>query len=95
MNVFEMEDATGKIIYLTKERWGHIVQRHTMLSNSLEAIKETIVNPLVIIEGNQNRRYYYRHYKNIISKEKYLVVVIKYLNGKGFIITGFYTERIE
>jgi len=97
MIIFEIKDITGRKIHLTKEKWRHIVQRHPALSNQTESIKEAIINPLVIIDSGlyKNLKYYYRYDKNIRLKEKYLLILIKYLNGKGFIITSYYTERIK
>jgi len=37
-------------------------------------------------------RFYYKFYKNL---SKYLLVSVKYLNGEGFVITAFYTSKIE
>ena len=53
--------------------------------------------PLLITKDKEEQdiRYYYKYFKTILSEEKYLMVVVKYLNGKGFIITSFYTDKIE
>lgn len=96
MIIFEVEDITGRIIYLTKERWRHIIHRHPLLFNQIESIKGTIITPLAIINSlsDENIRYYYTYNKKIKSREKYLLIIIKYLNGNGFIITSYYTQRI-
>ena len=97
MQFFEVKDRSGKIIYITKERWNHIIIEHPAVANKLEGVKETLVNPLVIKESkyDSNVRFYYKYYKNVKLKAKYLIVVVKYLNGKGFIITSFYTDKIK
>jgi|SRR3989344_6459935 len=97
MQFFEVKDRSGRIIYLTKERWNHIIIEHLTVSNKLEDVKETLVNPLIIRESeyDTNVRFYYKYYKNVKLKAKYLIVVVKYLNGKGFIITSFYTDKIK
>jgi hypothetical protein len=41
-----------------------------------------------------NVRYYYKYYKNRKSKAKYLRVIVKYLNGEGFIITAYFVIGI-
>src|SRR3989344_4709791 len=96
MNLFAIQDKTNRIIYITKERWRHILHDHPEMSDKIEYVMETLTKPLIITESenNQNVKYYYRHYKNINLKEKYLIVITKYLNGKGFIITSFYVNRI-
>ena len=92
--IFEIRDKTGRMIYLTPERYKHIL-KHPEMHNSLEEIKETIAFPhkIIVCPIDENIRYYYRHYKNKKSKAKYLRLVIKYLNGRGFIITAHYTNK--
>lgn len=67
---------------------------HPYMSGSLESIQETLLAPDIIERSfyRQDVKLYYKHFKNI---SKYLVVVVKYLNGVGFIITGFYTKTFK
>ena len=64
--------------------------------NELERIIDTLTRPLVIIkeEFDKTLVYYYLYYKNR-PHAKYLLVLVKYLNGKGFVITAFYTNKIK
>ncbi len=64
------------------------------MSDSLEQIKEALQNPDVIkkFDYDQDVRFYYRYYK---KRKQYLLVSVKYLNGKGFVITSFFTDRIK
>lgn len=95
MMFIEIKDKTGRIIYITKERWKHIVRSHPILGDKIWEIKNTLEKPLLITKGdNENTRYYYRYYKYIQQKERFLIVVVKYLNGKGFILTSFYVDRV-
>ncbi len=91
--ILEIRDKSKRLIYLTRDRWVHI-QKHPEMSGRLEEIKETLISPDVInkFEYDMNVRVYYKYYK--IRKE-YLLVSVKYLNGKGFIITSFYTNVIK
>jgi hypothetical protein len=93
--VFEVADKTGRKIRLTKKQWNHI-QKHPHMHESLERIEETIKNPLTIRydEYNQEVNYFYKEYKNMELRERYLFVSVKYLNGTGFVITSFYTNKI-
>lgn len=94
--IFEITDKTGRIIYLTEERYKHILS-HPEMNNQLENIKDTLVNSLKIIkyELEDNIAYYYKYYKNRKSIAKYLRVIVKYLNGKGFIITAYFIDKIK
>jgi len=92
---FEVLDKTGRKIYLTKERLKHIL-KHPHTSSNIETIKEVLKNPHIIRkhEINENSRYYYGHFKNRDPLERYLLILVRYLNNKGFIITAFFTNRI-
>ncbi|MBS3124621.1 hypothetical protein J4437_08415 [Candidatus Woesearchaeota archaeon] len=95
MYIFEVRDKTKRWIYLTDKRYSHIMQ-HSEMQNKIEEIKETLINPLKIINYSleDDIKYYYRYYKNRKSTAKYLRVIVKYLNGKGFIITSYFVDRI-
>ncbi|MBI4148909.1 hypothetical protein HY491_00525 [Candidatus Woesearchaeota archaeon] len=91
--IFQAKDKTGREIYLTDERWRHIL-KHPEMSNQMEQIKDALLFPDAItkVSYDANLRFYYRHDK---SRREYLFVSVKYLNGEGFIITSFYTDRIR
>ncbi len=75
----------------------HISKEHPAVANKIEEIKETLRSPISIRKSDydEEKRFYYRYYKNIKLKEKYLIVIVKYLNGEGFIITSFYIDKIK
>src|SRR3989344_2177457 len=95
-DVFEITDKTGRKIRLSKEQWEHIIKEHLVIANKLEEIKETITGPLAIRKSSydEKKRFYYRYYKDR-KTAKYLLIIVKYLNGQGFIITSFYTDKIK
>ncbi len=97
MKLFELIDKTNRLIYLTDERWSHIVSEHDALVGNLEKLKDTITNPLIVLGSNDNQKinFYYRYYKDRDTKERYLLVLVKYLNGIGFIITSFFTHKLK
>jgi len=96
MNIFEIKDKTGKKIRLTKKQWSHIRKKHPEIEK-YELIKETIVNPLKITDYDldESVKYFYRYYKHRISHEKYLQVIVKYLNGDGFVLTAQFKPYIK
>ena len=96
MNVIEIIDKTKRTIFLSEERYKHIV-KHEEMQNKLEWVKETLENPIKIATyfPEENVKYYYRYYKEITLKAKYLRVIVKYLNGKGFIITAYFVEHLK
>ncbi|MEX0920984.1 MAG: PBECR2 nuclease fold domain-containing protein [Candidatus Pacearchaeota archaeon] len=95
MDIFKITDKTGRKIRLTNKQWKHI-QEHPHMHESLEKIKEVIKNPLTIRKGEFDNKvnYFYKEYKEMSPKERYLFISVKYLNGDGFVITAFYTNKI-
>ena len=57
-------------------------------------IKETLQKPDLIqeFEYDSQVRFYFHYYK---EKREYLFISVKYLNGTGFIITSFTTDKIK
>ncbi len=91
--IFKTKDKSGRNIYLTDERWKHIL-KHPEMANQLEQIKDTLLHPdtITTVEHDPDVRFYYLYYKN---RKEYLFVSVKYLNGEGYIITSFYTDKIK
>jgi len=63
------------------------------MTNYLEKIKETLVKPTLLIlhKFDEEKMNYYLYIK---EKKMYLLVIVKYLNGEGEIITSFLTRKI-
>lgn len=57
-----------------------------------DLVKETLVNPNQIRRSRKDSNVYL-HYKRVNGK--YNCVVAKHLNGEGFIITTYITDRIK
>ena len=91
--IFRIKDKSGREIHLSKERWKHIKKHPHMDENKLEDIKNAIRNPLTV-RYNDEVKYFYREHKEMSSFEKYILVSVKYLNGTGFVITSFFTNKI-
>ena len=61
----------------------------------IEEIKETIKIPDKIINCSYNKAHYYKFYKNLKRPNNFILIVVKYLNGEGFIITTYQTDKIR
>ena len=94
--IFEVEDKSGRKIHLSDERWKHLNQEHPEVAPYLEDIKETLKNPLKITtyEYDENVKYYYKYFKER-ELAKYLLVIVKYLNEHGFIITAYFVRNLK
>ena len=93
--IFEVSSKTGRKIHLSNERWAHINQEHPEVAPYLGDIEDTITNPLRIVpyEDDDNVNYYYKYFKEI--QPQYLLVIVKYLNNHGFIITAYFVRNIK
>lgn len=92
--IFEVKDKSGRSIYLSKERWIHINQEHPEVAPFMEDIKDAIVTPVRIIQYEYDKkvRYYYKYFKQQLL---YLLVIVKYLNNHGFIVTAYFVRNIR
>ena len=53
-------------------------------------------SPDLIKQGNRADTFmYYKFFPRTVVSPKYLVLVIKYLNAEGTVVTGYFTERIR
>ena len=94
--VFEVVDKSKGRIRLTKRSWEHITITHREMSNYLEEIKQTLINPVKITAHMKvDLRNYYLYLKHRKHPEKYLRAIVKYLNGAGFVITAHFVRYIR
>ncbi|MBU2615488.1 MAG: hypothetical protein KKC19_00090 [Nanoarchaeota archaeon] len=93
--IFEIMDKTGRRIRLTEKQWKHIRKDHPEIEDEM-LIKNALRNPTKITSSSgSDKFYYYNYYKDRISSDRYLLAVVKYLNGDGFVITAFYVKYIR
>jgi len=92
--VFEVIDKTGRKIRLTRKQFKHIIC-HKGMENEIDKIKSALINPLKIIPHEEGELYdYYKYYKERKNKSKFPQVVVRYLNGKGFVVTSYFVRKI-
>ena len=99
-NIFEIVDKTGRKIHLSKERWTHItepISPHVYMANYLEEIKETVIKPDKITPSlrDEKKANYYKYFKHRDSKNKFLRIIVKYLNNHGLIISAYFISNIK
>ena len=93
MNLFETSDKTGRKIHLSNERWKHISKEHPEVTSYVEEFTDVLKNPIKITgtEVDEKVKYYYNQFK---VHGRYILIIVKYLNGIGFIITAYFTRKI-
>ena len=93
-NLFEVIDKTGRKIRLTRIQFQHVL-KHKGMEQYLEEIQNTLKEPLkIVFRHEENLADYYSHIRNK-KLHNYLKVVVKYLNGDGFVITAYFVESIR
>ena len=90
--IFEIIDKTGRKIRLTKEQWKHIQKKHPNLE--INDIKIAIKNSIVIYQIDGEIAVYYFYFKHRKEISKYLKIIVKYLNGKGYVITSYFVKNM-
>jgi hypothetical protein len=94
--IFETTTPNGKMLRLTNEGWDHICTVHPELKKELNKMKQAMKTPDLIKQGNRaDTLMLYKFFSKTIVSPKHLVLVIKYFNTEGFVITGYFTERIR
>ncbi len=98
MNIkFEVIDKTGRKLRMTDFNWHHIAKRHPEQASQKEKIIETLEKPDKITTSleDDETKYYYKYYKNLPHQYKFIKVIAKYLNGKGFIISSHFVKATQ
>ena len=91
--LFEVESKFKKKISISNEHWKHTSQiKHPEVSGLKDEIKQTLISPIEIKKSNSDRNVYLYYSKH---KSNFLCVVIRHLNGNGFIITAYITSKIK
>ena len=85
------KSITGKPIRLTDERWVHIVEGHPEMAGYLNDVLLAVDNPSWVVEGGDTELLALMY----MRPDKLLVVVYKEESNDGFIITSFFTSKIE
>lgn len=88
------KDRDGREIRLTNERLNHILE-HPEMESQESRIVETLLTPDSIIASHHDAtvHLYHKWYNETPVTQKYLVVVVKYLEQDAFIITAFFTDK--
>ncbi len=96
-NVLETIDKNGRTIHLSDERWKHIISEHPEVSPFIQEFKTILKFPTKIISVayDDQVHYFYKYFKERKSSTKYLQIIVKYLNGNGFIITAYFVRTIQ
>jgi len=94
--IFEATTPKGRKLRLTNEGWSHICTVHPELKKELNKVKQTMKTPDLIKQGNRADTFmFYKFFSKTVVSPKHLVLVIKYFNTEGAVITGYFADRIR
>lgn len=93
-NIFEIKDKNGRTIALRKKEWKHIVWYHPDVAKNIDWIKGAIADPVQMREDVENEKVYL-YQKWYKEQGEYLIVIVKHLNGGGFIITSYWSKNLK
>ncbi len=91
-DVFEVADKSGRKIKLANKQWSHIRQEHPLVEE--EEIRQTLISPLKIIQKSEDKYFYYQYFKYKDLPYRHLRVIVKYINGEGFVISAYFVRHI-
>jgi len=93
---FQATTPNGRILKLRDEGWRHICTVHPELQGELEKVRQVMMSPDFIKQGNKADTFmFYKFFPTTALSPKYLVLVTKYLNAEGIVLTGYFTERVR
>lgn len=96
MNIFEIQSPLNKKLRLTKIQWEHITLKHKELKNQQSKLIDALQDPdFVLYSQNDDNYQYHKWFSKTPVSEKHLLVVVKHLNGEGFVITAFFLSKVK
>ena len=96
--VLSAQSVGGKRIRLTETTWRKIQRDHLEFrdsADSLDAIRRAVEDPDYIVPGRFGVQITLAWCDAAPSRPKHIAVVLRELNGEGFIITAFFISRFE
>mgnify|MGYP001563981720 FL=1 len=93
MPVFEATDKLKRKIKFTAERKAHISLRHPEIIE-FDVFESVLAEPDIIKSSIYDDKVLL-YYKEVGKDYRYLAIVVKVLNGEGFILTAYKTNIIK
>ncbi|MBI4687581.1 MAG: DUF4258 domain-containing protein [Nitrospirae bacterium] len=90
---FEIKSSVGKIIRTTPSHWELITKlKHPEIEGKESEVQKCLSEPIEIRKSSEDPNVYL-YYSSYIKY--YICVVVRHLNGDGFIITAYITDKIK
>ena len=89
----EIMTPLGVLVRTTAAHWGRIVAlNHPVMRGKEDLVKKALSNPFEIRRSRRDEAVYLYYSQDL---PYYTCVVVRHLNGEGFIITAYRTEGIK
>ena len=89
----EVTSSLGKSIRLSEEYWQKIIEtKHPVMAGQDELVKQTLTSSEHVRRSRKDAAVHL-HYRK--SDGRYCCVVVKHLNGDGFVVTAYLTDTIK
>lgn len=93
MPKFEVVSSLGKRIRVSAEYWEKIVgNKHPAMAGQEELVQRTLTNAEHVRRSRKDESVFL-HYRR--AGEHFCCVVVKHLNGEGFVVTAYMADRIK
>ena len=91
-----LTDYCGRAVRLTDERLRHILTHSEMTAMESE-VQATLREPQKVIQSrtDESIALYYRYYSKTIVGDKWLCIVVKYMEDDAFVITAYLTDTVK
>jgi hypothetical protein len=90
---FEVVSKLDRRVRMTKSYWDYIANvKHPSMRGLEESVKDSLTQPVEIRRSKRDRSVHL-HYGTFDPK-LFVCTVVKFLNGDGFVITAYLTERM-
>ncbi len=93
MLLFEIAEKLKRKIKFTEERRQHITFRHPEITEF--DLFESVLKEPSLIKSSAYDEKVLLYYKPVADAYDYMVLVVKVLNGEGFILTAYKTSIIK
>ena len=91
--LFSVATPLGKHIRTTDSYWRDITTfKHPQLKEKLREVELALIDPDTIRKSRSDQDVYL-HYRSVGGR--ILCVVAKYLNGEGYVVTAYFTDKIK
>ncbi len=92
----ELRDVWGNRVSLTDERRIHLLE-HPEMRGQEDRLAEALLEPDAVIQSPTDNtvRLFHRFYRRLAIGDKYLCLVVKYVEGDIFVITAYFTDKVK